>query len=69
MPVTQGMIDLPDYLRSQALDPKWNEAGRVHDWRNYISERVQKMWDTFTDEQKLALVEQANDQASQEEWD
>ncbi len=30
--------------------PDWGNAGRVHEWKNYISDEVQAMWDTFTDE-------------------
>jgi hypothetical protein len=41
----------------------------VHDWRNYISPAVRAMWDTFTDEQKQAIAENADDHASREEWD
>jgi hypothetical protein len=58
-----------DYLKEQALNPKWDKAGRVHDWRNYVSENVRALWHTFTEEQKYALVEQADNQASYEDWD
>ncbi len=50
-------------------NPEWENAGRVHDWRNYISEEIEAMWDTFTDEQKAALYRQADAQASAEDWD
>lgn len=56
-------------LKSKALDPKWDEAGKVHDWRNYISEKLRGMWDTFTIDQKIALVESADETAGNEEWD
>jgi hypothetical protein len=62
-------LEMVDYLKEQALNPEWDRAGRVHDWRNYISERVKELWDTFSDEQKLALVEQADEHASNEHWD
>lgn len=62
-------VELHDYLKQQALRPKWDETGRVHDWRNYISGNVQAIWHTFTDEQKFALVEQADEQAGREHWD
>ena len=50
-------------------NPKWEETGRVHDWRNYISVRVRAIWHTFTDEQKEALYLQAENMADNEEWD
>lgn len=66
------MLDEVEYekLRAEwASNPKWGEAGRVHDWRNYISEKVQSIWSTFTLEQKIALMDQASDRASSELWD
>lgn len=53
----------------EALDPRWHEATRVHDWRNYVTRTVREMWDTFTDEQKIAIAEMADAQASAENWD
>lgn len=61
--------DLSDYLRAQALDPRWEEATRVHDWRNHIGGRIKGMWETFTQEQKFALVEDADERASAEHWE
>jgi hypothetical protein len=49
--------------------PNWADAGKVHEWKNYISEEVQAMWDTFSDDQKQALARQAEDKADCEEWD
>jgi hypothetical protein len=49
--------------------PDWNAGGKVHNWRNYVSEEVRAMWDTFNDDQKKALYRQANDSAEREEWD
>ncbi len=57
------------YERLAAKDPKWDEALRVHGWRNYISEKVRSLWDTFTPEQRAALIESADDNASREEWE
>lgn len=51
------------------LTPDWDGWGRVHNWRNYISEEVRAMWDTFTDEQKAALYRSAEEAAGMEEWD
>lgn len=63
-------VDLPDYVRKQALkEPQWAMRGRVHDWRNHISPRLRAIWSGFTDEQKLAIAEQAEREASAEHWD
>jgi hypothetical protein len=53
----------------QYLSPEWDCYGRVHNWRNYISEEIRLMWDTFTDEQKAALFRQATESADAEEWE
>lgn len=51
------------------LNPKWEETGRVHDWRNYISDDIADEWDTFTERQKFLLATQARETARNEEWD
>lgn len=56
----------------QSMDydhPDWENAGRVHDWRNYTSGELRAMWDTFTLDQKRAIAENADEIASREEWD
>ena len=50
-------------------NPEWEKAGKVHDWRNHVSEELQAMWPTFTDAQKAAIARQAEDMAGREEWD
>ena len=50
-------------------NPKWEEAGKVHDWRNYVGERTKAIWHTFTQEQRRAIALDADDSASNEEWD
>jgi hypothetical protein len=53
------------------LDPSWEKCDfdKVHEWRRYVSDEVQKIWHTFTPSQKAVLALQAQDQASQEEWE
>jgi len=53
-------------LGKARLEQRWRCQ---HDWRNYISEEVQGMWDTFPDDQKQALAQQANQIAGREDWD
>lgn len=50
-------------------NPDWDAAGRVHDWRNYISDDVRAIWHTFTLEQRRLLAEQADAFADREEWE
>lgn len=51
-------------------NPDFNLAGKqVHEWKSYVSPKVQYLWDTFTNEQKQALSELFEDLADREEWD
>lgn len=50
-------------------NPNWDDAGRVHDWRNYPSDRIKELWGTFTRDQQEALVEHFQETANGEEWD
>ena len=50
-------------------NPRFEDAGKVHDWRNYISKEIQEAWLTFTTVQREMLIRQADEMAGQEEWD
>ncbi len=57
-------------VHQQALSPDpWSDTGKVHEWRNYINGLLRDMWNTFSDEQKIAIAENAERIALQEEWD
>lgn len=51
------------------LEPAWDKAGRVHEWKNYISEEIQGLWLTLIPELRAALARQAENNAWNEEWD
>lgn len=51
------------------INPEWDRVWKVHNWRNYITDELRAMWDTFTPEQKLAIARMAEEQASREEWE
>lgn len=50
-------------------NPKWEEAGRVHDWRNYAGDTLRRIWPSFTIEQKYAVALSLQDAADNEYWD
>ncbi len=52
-----------------ADNPRWSEAGLVHDWRNHAPDRIKAIWLTFTPEQRLALARSYDEEASNEHWD
>jgi hypothetical protein len=58
-----------EQARQTALNPEWDKAGRVHDWRNYVPPPVRTMWGAFTEIQKIEIVNWAENLASCEEWD
>jgi len=62
---TQYGFDAPiDYQK-----PNWQMCSRVHDWKNYISEQMVEIWDTFSDYQKSIIAINADKIAQLEEWD
>lgn len=60
---------MEDDLPNDWEHPKWNVESRVHNWRNYVSSDVQRIWETFTPEQKHFLAVLFQDMANNEEWD
>jgi hypothetical protein len=57
--------DVPkDYLQ-----PNWNGKTRIYEWKNYISQDQQAMWDTYSDCQKASLAMNANKKAMSESWE
>lgn len=54
---------------SDHLEPNWGRAGRVHEWKNYISDEIKAMWLTLSPELRAALARQADETAAMEEWE
>ena len=50
-------------------NPQWEKAEKIHDWRNYISEDMQIIWDTFTPLQQRLIADNAQETADAEDWD
>ena len=57
------------YVPKDWKAPNWKKAGKVHEWKNYVNETLQSMWEEFTEYQKQALAASAEESASREEWD
>jgi hypothetical protein len=49
--------------------PEFENADRVHDWRNHVGEATKSLWSTFTDEQKAAIALDSEYRANLEEWE
>ena len=63
------MYDYSIGFGGDCLEPVWADADRIHDWRNYVNEELQRLWPTFNPEQKRAIAMNAEDIASREHWD
>ena len=62
-------LNIPPRTLEAITNPEWERVGRVHDWRNYISEILQDNWDSLSEETRLVAYSMAGEQASSEEWD
>ena len=60
---------LDDDLPRDWLSPNWSDAVRVHDWRNYIPEPIQKRWQNLAVETRIVAACMAEMQAKNEHWD
>lgn len=54
---------------SMLENPKFEEAGKVHDWRNHVPEEFEKEWDNLTLREKQIIHFMAEKEADREEWD
>lgn len=57
------------YTPHDYKNPEWDNANRVHNWRNYISEELRDCWQSFGDTQKAMIARNADDAAGREHWD
>lgn len=62
-------VRLPYEFDPNEANPDWSRAGRVHDWRNHVRDGAKEIWSTLTPAQRTALALDAEDAASDEEWD
>lgn len=54
---------------ADALYPLWSMKRRTHNWRNYASEALEKIWETLTPKQRIVIAAALQEQAAQERWD
>lgn len=50
-------------------NPRFEDAGKVHDWRNYVPYDWQKNWFEFTERERQIIAVMAETQADKEDWD
>ena len=59
----------PHSVPSDFATPDWKAAHQKFDWRNYISEPLRGIWDSFTLLQKAVIAASAEESASGEDWE
>ncbi len=50
-------------------NPKFEEANKVHDWRNYVPDVVADQWEYLSEETKKVVFIMADAQAQNEVWE
>lgn len=60
---------ISEYTAEAILNPEWENAGRVNDWRNYIPEKLQEIWNDLSCDAKIIAYYMADEMAGREEWD
>lgn len=51
------------------LHPDWDAGGRCYNWRNHLTDNIKIIWDSFNEDQKFAIYENAELSAENEEWE
>lgn len=59
----------PEQRYLDAIKPDWESGGRVHNWKNYISEELRSIWGTFSQMQRIIIAENALALADNEDWE
>jgi hypothetical protein len=65
-------FEVPDdvhVLQDELDNPEFENAGRVHDWRNHVPEEVKEQWDQLSVDAKRVAYLTAYNEAEREEWD
>lgn len=50
-------------------NPRFENAGKCHDWRNHIPEEIQNGWKDLPDVAKAIAIYMAEQVANREEWE
>ena len=64
-PVSANDKEVP----SDYLQPMWKGKNRIYEWKNYIPQNQQAVWDTLTNEQRALFAKEANKKAQMESWE
>jgi hypothetical protein len=68
MPQLYG-LKLGEYEFPNLDKPEFENAGRVHDWRNHVPDDIKEVWGQLSYEAKFIAAYVADEAAGKEEWD
>jgi len=73
LPVVKIIIKMNIFEKFTELidieNPKFEETGKVHDWRNYVPYDWQTNWFEFSERERQIIAVMAETQADSEVWD
>lgn len=49
--------------------PDWDSRSRCHDWKNYVTDALKAIWESFSPEQKRVVADALQQVADEEVWD
>ncbi len=56
-------------MKTDYIYPDWDKGGKVHNWKNYVSDELKALWEEFSEKQRIVLGENFDSIASDEEWE
>ena len=56
-------------LQDRVVNPRFEDAGKIHDWRNHVLESWVENWTEFSVRERELIIIMAEQQANKEEWD
>lgn len=60
-------ITLPKHI--DVNNPQFEKAGKIHDWRNYVPQEIENIWENLSLKERILVAFMAEKQATNEEWD
>lgn len=64
-----GLVERVEEVYSAIENPRFEDAGKIHDWRNYVPRKIKKVWDLLDNEARVVAFYLAQLEADREEWD
>jgi len=50
-------------------NPNFEDTSRVHNWRRYVPQEIEDVWNQLLPETRIAVIMMAEIQSDKEEWD